>query len=372
MARLNDAQVGGLLERLAKPGAVVAAPRPTPQLEQARSKLSQLSASGSLGPMITQQLVAYLNQPVRCASSDIAELASERTMYRGRAQGIEYWFAMDSLLAACLADAMIGGEGDPRRVGLGSKAMRVAAGAVGKVFAVVAEALDLASPTATEHVSFFKRNAPLGGGTLAVGPHSYHWQIDLAETDTHRASPPPQQVPTHAKEASVPAGAAALPKESAGMGFEASLENARATLERAVRKTVTFDPPNIRQLTSPAMPEGWLRLGVPNRAGGAVILAADEPSGAAMLNALLGTNVVEEEHLGVLAQTGTETLLLDMLHAFMASLPYPTEETQRAMRLTDDAIPASLPHHAIEHSFLIEGRTGRLRWLVPSRGLRTT
>ncbi len=357
MARLNDAQVEGLLARLEKPSARAVHER-VPHLE-AHRKLSQACANGVLGPIIAQQLAAYLHRPVRCASSGAVELASERTVYSGRSQGVEFWVAMDSLLAASIADAMIGGEGDPTRVGLGSRVMRVAAGAIGKVFAAVAEALDLPPPAAAEHVTSFKQDTPLGGGTLAIGPQSYHWQIGLTEADTHRAVPPARV-------------AAPAPRvHVAADEFEASLENARAALERAVRRTVTFAPAKIRQLTSPAMPQGWLRLGVPNRAGGAVILAADEPSGAALLNALLGTNVVDEKNPGVLAQTGAETLLLDLLHAFTASLLSPGEETQRAMRLTDDAILASLPHHAIEHDFSIEGRVGRLHWLVPSQRLQT-
>lgn len=370
MARLNDAQVEGLLERLAEPAAA-GVPDSTSHVDLARRKLSQLSASGGLGPMITQQLATYLNRPVRCASRDVVELTSERTMYCGCSQGVEYWFAIDSLLAACLADAMIGGEGDPSRVGLGSKAMRVAAAAAGQVFTVMAEVLDLVPPPTAEHVSAFKQKTPLGGGTLAVGSQSYHWQIGLNVRDTHQAAPLPH-ISGHAAQASMPVGAAARSREGAGVGLEASLENARAALERALRKVVTFDPPHIEQLSSPAMPQGWLRLGVPNHDGGAVILVADEPSGAALLNALLGTKVVDEQNPGVLAQTGAEALLLDMLHAFIASLPFAREETQRAMRLTDDAILASLPHHAIEHGFTIEGSKGLLRWLVPSQRLRTT
>lgn len=368
MARLNDAQVEGLLERLAVPGGA-AVPDLARDLEQARRKLSQLSASGALGPLITQQLATYLNRPVRCASSDVVELASERTTYCGRSLGVEFWFAMDSLLAACLADAMIGGEGDPSRVGLGSKAMRVAAGAASQVFAVMAEPLDLVAPTTVELVSSFKQNAPLGGGTLAVGAHSYHWQIGLNATDAHQAAP---DIFGHLSQASVPVGEAPRSTQTASVDLEASLENARAALERTLRKIVMFDPPHIQQLSAPAMPQGWLRLGVPNQAGGAVILVADEPSGAALLNALLGSKVVDEHNPGVLAQTGAEALLLDMLQAFIVSLPFASEENQRAMRLTDDAILASLPHHALEHGFAVEGMTGRLRWLVPSLRLRTT
>lgn len=278
-------------------------------------------------------------------------------MYRARDQGIEYWLAMDSLLGAALGEAMIGGEGDPSRIGLGSKAMRLAAGAVANIFAVVAEALDLAPPAIVEHVSSQKHNEPSGGGELAVGlSQSYHWQLGLAVA---QANPPAQRVSQVAKSVS----------QASEAGFDASLESARAALERIVRKTVAFGPAAVQRLASPAMPQGWLRLGMPTRGRGAVILTADAPSATALLSALLGQNVAERKNPGVLAQTGAETIMLNILQAFVASLPYPPEEERRAMRLTDDAILPSLPHHAIEHDFRIQGWRGRLGWLVPSQQL---
>jgi hypothetical protein len=328
--RLDDAAASALLERLTEdqPSAVQLA-----DAEGIRRKLNGLCAGEQLGPLITQRIGGYIRQPVRCTTAQTSESPSSPLYYVGRAPGLTWWLAVDSKLSAALADAAIGGDGDPGKLTVAGKVARVASYAIQKMLATIAEQLDLEAPPSAQ-VETARRTGPAGGGKLSFGPHEYCWQVGID------------------------ANATAKKHQS---NLDAALEQAREICTRLLHADVVFANVQVERVASSTMPQAWLRLGVPIP-GGTVVLAADRQVASLLLGCVVKHGELQESELG---RVGAQTILTDMLVAFASSLEQVPARNLRAVGLTDDAILAASPHDSLVHDVQLAGATGRLRWLIP-------
>jgi hypothetical protein len=334
VARLDDSAVSELLERLAAGESAVTQ---LADAEGVRHKLSGLCAGEQLGSLITQQVAAYLQRPVRCTTSQASEPLAAPTYYVGRSEGLTLWLAADSKLVCALADAMIGGDGDSGKPAVAGKVARVASYPIQKMLASIAEQLDLEAPASVQ-VDPAARKSPSGGGKFFFGPHEYHWQVGIDASSRARKHQ------SH---------------------LEAALEDAREICARLLQREVAFANVQVERLASSAMPQAWLRLGVPVP-GGTVVLAADREVVPLFLNCVVkcGKDQIRDSELG---RIGAETILTDMLFAFISSLERVPARNLRAVGLSDDAILAASPHLAIVHDVELGSTSGRLRWLIPVR-----
>ena len=381
MARLSDHDVTSLIDRLRGAPAPLERPasgRPSspsnenenersPRTQEARRRLHALSSDGSLGPLLTQRLAAYLGKPVRCTSGDAPGLSDGGPLYIAETNGVHLWVQLDALLASALADAMIGGDGDAPKVGYGSKVARTAAGAASEIARVVAQALQLPEPShaALDPGPRVDSNAIAGGG-LSVGMHDYNWQAGIVEsalpqTSQHIDVIEPWKIPGAAIPSKV------LDAQATGAGsIESALERARQALEEMLGRGVDFESVQTETLTAPRVPLGWLGMSLTPRGGRTIVLAVNRLTEAALVKSALAADAAIETG-GVLMETSAEVILRGALVAFAAELSGGVDEIHHIVRLSDNAVLVELPHQSIVHRIVCDSHSGVLRWLIPER-----
>jgi len=369
MARLSDHDVTSLIDRLKgvpAPQERPASGRPSspsnkienersPKTQEARTRLHALSSDGSLGPLLTQRLAAYLGKPVRCMSGDAPGMSDGGPLYIAETNGVHLWVQFDALLASALADAMIGGDGDAPKVGYGSKVARTAAGAANEIARVVAQALQLPEPShaALEPIPRVDSNA-IAGGELSVGMHDYNWQVGIIESALPQTS-------EHARPSKV------LDVQATGAGsIESALERARQALEEMLGRGVDFESVQTEMLMAPRVPLGWLGMSLTPRGGRTIVLAVNRTTEAALVKSALAADVAIETG-GVLMETSAEVILRGALVAFAAELSGGVDEMHHIVRLSDNAVLVELPHQSIVHRIVCGSHSGVLRWLIPER-----
>jgi hypothetical protein len=357
MARLSDADASRLVERLTE--ASVVAPRETEgDDEPLRHALGALAASGDLGPLLGHRLAAYLHRPVRCTSGVASETQASRTTYAASAQpGV--WISIDTMLAAAIADAMIGGDGDPARTGVSRRVTRVAANAAAEMLAALSEALGVKTSLGVEQEPDRATLGPaLGGGSMIVGSQEFGWFAGLRRAPKAQAIDPQMTARRTEREQET-----AAPVARRG-SLAVALEAARAACEHALRTHVAFGDLRARRETPANLPFACINLGMPVPAG-TVVLSIDRRTTSLVLAASTRTDAREDE-LGALARAGVETIATNVLYAFVDALTGSDANLRHALALTDAAILAAAPHDAIEHEVTIGRDRGTFRWLVPS------
>jgi hypothetical protein len=355
MARLSEEEAGLLVERLAHAGVPEGA-APDGDSTATAARLHELCASGELAAAIGTQLAGYLKRPVRCANDPTVELTAQAAVYEARSGTSEFWLAVDPLLLGSFSDAMIGGEGDPLRVGIGSKASRVASRALDQVFAALAHALQCSPPGAARRATSPPRRVGSGGGTIAVGAQAYPWRVGL-----HAASPA-------VRRASPRSVAFAEVRAEVRDVVPATLEAALAAAGRAcsgiLRRDVLVGPPRIVERKTGAMPRAWLAVGA-QLAGGTAMLWLDETTAVMLLECLLGRET-ELPAAESLLRAGLETIAIGMLQAMIAVADPAHAQHHRLIVMSEDAMLAATPHDSIEHDLRVGERLGSARWLIPS------
>jgi hypothetical protein len=335
--------------------------------QEARERLRVLSSDGSLGPLLTQRLAAYLGKPIRCTSGDIPGLPGEGPFYKAHANGVQLWVQLDTLLASALADAMIGGDGDAPKVGYGSKVARTAAGAVTEMLGVIAQALQLPEPTraALEPGPHLESKATAGGG-FSVAMRDYSWQAGILESALPQTADYIE--PMEPLKAPVPAAPATVfgVQAAAAGSIEAALERARQGLEEMLGRGVAFESVQTETLTAPRVPLGWLGISLTPRGGRTIVLAVNRATEVALVRSALAADLALEAG-GVLMETGAEVILRGALVAFAAELSGGSDEIHHIVRLSDNAVLAELPHMSVVHRVVCDSHSGVLRWLVPER-----
>ncbi len=379
MARLTDQDVAGLIARLegSKPDRAWAAPADaraasatSAEAIEAQLRLRELSSSGSLGPLITQRLATYLGRPLRCTSAETLTFSDDGPLYVAQTGGLQVWVRLQALLASAIADAMIGGDGEAPKVGYGPKVARVAAGAATEMMQAILNALHLSGPVSAVAIDATREGTftAAAGGTVAVATREYGWQagIELGQpTESARSAPVLPATP--------PVSPSAYPRQPAAEpagGLTAALERARRQLDEMLGETVTFETPETVMLTKPRIPEGWLRLSLGSRGGGAIVLAIDRQTTATLVNSALRADVAGTHGGGILVEAGAEVIVRATLHAFATELSGTPEELHHTERLSHDAMLAELPHVSVEHRITCGSRIGTLRWLIPERILK--
>ncbi len=373
MARLSDADVDHLIAALADERLSSLAPRPAQpsaanvnpdRAAIATRRLHELSADGSLGPLLTQRLAAYLNRPLRCTSGNAAPLSGEVAAYGGSADGLRFWVRLESLLVSSIADAMIGGEGDAPKVGYGPKVARLAAGAALEIMRVIAAALRLPEPSAA-HLEREGHDEPgaQAGGRLSLTARDYGWQAGLVRMETPMSAS--RQIATAASPPDSMSPPVARGARGRAPDLDAALEHARRRMEEMTHDSVALGAVRRVAIAVPRVPPGWLRLSLRARAGGAIILAVDRETAAMLVNCVLHADVMSADAAGALMRSGAEVVLRNTLLAFAQDLAEMIDEPHHMVPLGDEAILASFPHQSIEHSFTCGSRSGVLRWLVP-------
>ena len=327
MARLSDADVehlvaslGGALPASAQRGAAQPfhANVTSAQTATAIERLGELSADGSLGPLLTQRLALYLNRPLRCTSSDAAPLEGEAARYTGAVDGIRFWVRLESLLVSSIADATIGGEGDAPKVGYGPKVGRLATGAALEIMRVIAAAVRLPEPAAAQFEREWQDEpSAQAGGRLSFTTRDYGWQAGLVGIETAMS------VSTHAPATGdVPADSTSSPHARAARrapDLATALECARRRLEELSHERVTFGTAQRVSVAVPRVPRGWLRLSLRAHAGGDIILAVDRETAATLVNCALQADIVNAQGTGALMRSGAEVVLQNTLLAFAGS-----------------------------------------------------
>ena len=368
MARLSDDDIARLVASLGPQAVGTHAPvEPAPatarpaaagelhghRIEAVRDRLRALSEDGSIGRAVTQRLAGYLGKPVRCTSGTGQRVAGDGPLYRAMVGRVELSLRLDALLASALADAMIGGQGEASKVGHGSKTAVVARAAVLEMLRAIASALLLPEPVMGEGHAGVEPSMQAGGAvTLAMQEHP--WQVGVAAADIDAA---------HGARTIAPAGHELDERQSSPV--TSAFQSASRQLADMVGAPVVFEAFAISALDRARLPHGWLRVGVTSRAGGVIVLAADQTDAAELVNASLGAQIVSGRTRSALLEAGAETLLRAMLVAFAQELEFTPDELHHIVRLGDDAILADQACHGVEHVATWVSRMVRLRWLIP-------
>ncbi|MBV8668440.1 MAG: hypothetical protein JOZ28_04440, partial [Candidatus Eremiobacteraeota bacterium] len=329
----------------------------------ARQHMQELGASGALGPILTQRLAKYLGKPVRCACEKTA-LAGQRISFHTRAGDVRLWLQMETSLASALADAMIGGEGDAAAVGFSARVARLASGAALELLRASADALGLAEPAALDEADAADEE-PAVSGRLAIGREEHRWQAGVTLVEARFADARSAAARTGASRIISNVQTAAHERT----GVEVALENARMRLSELVGAHVAFERQTVATRAHGHMPQGWIRLGVASREGGAAVLAVDRPAAVAIAR-LAAKDGTTAPTTGAVIEAGAEVVLRETLCALAASLGGGQEELHHVVRLGDDAIVADLPHIGIEHDVAWNGQRLQMHWLVPAHLVR--
>ncbi len=336
---------------------------PAAEVNDARQRLQSKSGDGSLGPLMTQKAAAYLGMPVRCETGEELHRSIDGPLYVSQTQGMRIWFWMDAMLASTLADAMIGGDGDPSRVGYGTTVAHLAQHVATVLIGTLATALELRDPGPAKLVT--APDKPLVAscaGSLSLAGRAYGWQSGVNELADER--------PVLTRETTIQPVKEQLPPDVGTREvswYAGALERAERQLSEILRTPVRFNTVQAVTTDAPRMPQGWLRLSLGSRGGGAIVLSIDRQTAAALVSTVLGGDAIVPESGGMLVEAGAEAVARAALHAFAAALTATPDELHNIERLGDDAMLAQSPHESIEHSAAFGPNSGVFRWLVPAR-----
>jgi hypothetical protein len=268
---------------------------------------------------------------------------------------------MESTLASTLADAIIGGEGDPSSVGFNGRVVRLSASAALEFIRSIAYALGLPEPTALE-ADLEDVDGPAISGQLAIGSQEHAWRAGLNSSLRHSA-----QVVLAAVAGSVGTASNVAPSsERAADDIHPALESVRHRLGELLGTEVLFARQAVSAAGQGAMPEGSIRLGLASREGGAIVLAVNRQTATALARLAAKAGPLPAADSGTVLETGAEVVLRETLCALAAALGSAQEELHHIIRLGNDAMLADLPHVSVEHDATWNGQTGHLRWLVPA------
>ena len=373
MARLSDLDVNRLVAALRDAhgvsdnarSAVSSAPAAVSGAEAAiaHKHLQELGGSGALGPILTQRLAAYFGKPVRC-TCEKTPLVDQRISFHTRAGNMRLWLQIEMSLASALADAMIGGEGDASAVDFNPRVVRLAASAAFEFLRSLASALGLREPAQLDDGTLGEE-VPAVSGRFAIGRQEHGWQAGVLFVEARVADTPVEMAPS---------GGARMTSNAhtggrAPSGIDAGLESARLRLSELVGANVAFERQTVAGKAHGQMPEGWIRLGLASREGGAAVLAVDRPAAVALAR-LAAKDTAMAPTVGAVIEAGAEVVLREMLRALAAALGSAQEELHHIVRLGDDAILADLPHIGIEHDVSWKGQSWQMRWLIPAHLVR--
>lgn len=353
-----------------------AATRSSATIVAARQKLRDLGSSGELGPVLTQRLAAYLGKPIRCTCAAIT-VGGSTVCFQAQAGDAIISVGIQTALASMLADAMLGGEGDPKSVGFNPRVIRLAASPALEMLRALAAAAGLPQPTSVEEASGIS-DEPVVSGSLALGTQEHAWEAGLAQK-TRKPDIVATQAPLAPAALSPPATAAELRigsplvahgQTSTPSDLDRALENARRRLSELLGTDIAFERETVLSLERGEMPHGWMRLGLPSHQGGAIVLAVERQTAIALMRMATRSASLETNGSGLVSQTGVEIVLRDVLCALAAALGSAQEELHHVVRLSDEAIVADLAHVGVEHDVTSSGESGRMRWLVPAHLVR--
>jgi hypothetical protein len=332
-----------------------------------QQQLRAVERSGALGPMVTQRLASYMGEPVRCTCR-ATSFRDPGVAFQARTGNVVVWLRLESPLVSVLADAMIGGHGDPSSVGFNTRVMRLAACAALEFIRSISQALGMSEPTKLD-VNAGDVEGPGISGQLAIGSHERAWKAGLHPVPVRTSWP--ATATARVRSGAATASTVLPPGEHATNDIKPALESARRRLSDLVGTEVTFEHQAVSAVGQGAMPEGWIRLGLASHEGGAVVLAVDRVTATALARLAVKSDPLSSSESGAVLETGAEVVLRETLCALAAALGSAHEEIHHVIRLGSEAMVADLPHVGIEHDATWSTQTGHMRWLVPAHLVRS-
>jgi hypothetical protein len=114
------------------------------------------------------------------------------------------------------------------------------------------------------------------------------------------------------------------------------------------------------------MPVAALRLALTAGGNGALVASLDRDAAAGLAGGAASTSLPMSAAIGIVVLSAAEAALRDLLSALARGLPRIASEPHRIVRLPNEPLPAHAPHHCADVGLTAGGRTGAMRFLVPS------
>ena len=409
MARLTEGQAESLIAALTRDTGVYAATSTVlsdpaawhpaegvespPSAAQADTDAQRLRAlvrdaakTDEIGRTLTLDLASYLRRPVRCSLSRVAPAIASSWRFGAKIDGGMAWIDIDIGLASAFADAMIGGDGSAQ-IGRGRKVRGLASIAAKRMLDAIAAAAGAGLRSPVEAVAQSDgQGQAIAGGLCAVAVDEFPWAVGVVvNAPVTEARPSPvddKRRPLQTESESRPqlrepesrplppspvlAPQPTDPEEALRSAIDALDARLSAlTLNRVIARPAKIERIDGAEVAGP--PGVVLGLALTAGGNGVVVAFADAGAVSGIAGAAAGGAVTSTSTVpGEIAVAAAEAVVRDALERAVVNLPALGDEGHRIVRLSDDPLTARTPHHAVDIDVSTEGKTGKLRVLVPS------
>ncbi|MDQ2818473.1 MAG: hypothetical protein M3T49_09760 [Candidatus Eremiobacteraeota bacterium] len=373
MARLTDDDIARLVAALGQSQSSMSAssdPRPATHAhapaqsaDAARRALQDACAQGRVDQSLSAALTDYLKRPVGCVCRLEAEAAVQAVWrYESRCGDLLWWLDVEPGLGAALADAAIGGNGDPAKLGAGRRVRALVEPIALRFLKCFAQSASVPVPDAAAVLSSSGHQPREAGaaGSCEIGSAQLRWRAGIEQVPGRsRGSAERPDAAGASPDAAAPAN------ESPAAVLAAAIAAGCARLGELTGRRV--DPAGLTYelVESPALPPGVLRLALTAPGRAAVVVSADGEAVSALAGAALGASLASGACVGSVVVAGAETVLRSALTAFAERLPNFDANSPRIMRLEESAVPGQAPNYAVKAHLTIDDREVALHLLVP-------
>jgi hypothetical protein len=332
------------------------------EIEGLKSDLEKKADDEVFGRALTQSLAGYLNRPVRAVAGGSSGVISGAWRYVAKSGPVQWWIEFEAPLAACLADAMLGGSGASAKSGAGRRARMLVAKIADVFLAALSAAVGSPRPLAATWTDepLHAGDAQLAG-RCAVTTEMYAWQAGVSALGkaSGAMSPsrptPPRQEP-----------AASLTSEEAAIAhIRDTIAAACAGLFEIMGCPVVIARPTIEEIDAPEVPEAAIRLALTTGGKGALVVCAQRDAVVAFATGVVGGQVPEADEIGSVVSAAAESVLREIIQRIAIRLGSIAGAPQRTVYIAGDAQLARTQHLSVAVTLHVAGSAANLRVLIP-------
>jgi len=331
-------------------------------IEGLKSDLEKKADDEVFGKALTQSLAAYLNRPVRAVAGGPSGVISGAWRYVAKSGPLQWWIEFEAPLAACLADAMLGGSGNSAKSGAGRRA-RMLVGKVADVFlAALSAAVSSPRPLAAAWTDepLHASGAQLAG-RCAVTTELFAWQAGVAPLGMARDAAAPSRPAPMRQEPTV----SQTGEEAAVAHIRDTIAAACAGLFEIMGCPVVIARPTVAEIEAPEVPEAAIRLALTTGGKGALVVCAQRDAVVAFATGVVGGQVPEANEIGGVVSAAAEAVLREIIQRIASRLGSIAGAPQRTVYIAGDAQLARTQHLSVAVTLHVAGSAANLRVLIP-------
>jgi len=368
VSRLGDDDLRRLATALAAPHAIAdpgqSAERASAhaQISGLKRDLEKMADDEVFGRSLTQSLAVYLNRPVRAVAGGSSGVISGAWRYVAKSGGLQWWIEFEAPLAACLADAMLGGSGASAKSATGRRSRIL----VGKIADVFLGALSAAAGSQRPLAAAWS-DAPLSAdgaklaGRCAVATELYAWQAGVAATGEAAGAPASDRPPALRYEPP----ALQSGEDAATAHVREIIAAACAGLFDIMGCPVVIAKPTVAEIEAPDLPEAAIRLALTTGGKGALVICAQRDAVVAFASGVVGGQVPDADEIGSVVSAAAESVLREIIQRIAIRLGSISGAPQRTVSIAGDAQLARTQHLSVTVTLHVAGSAANLSVLLP-------